>query len=349
MSHRGFDPQVAINEPFGSQRQSAYSFSAGGLWYQTRQPGQLHHYLGLAAQQVNRPALHWLENPARATVRYTAQAGWQAFRKNNVSATPEALWWREAGQQYLNAGAKLSYHFQDDNPFNPVGDGAVSLITRHTLGESTSLGVQLEQPHFVAGFAYDWGGGSSLEPGFQATEYGVVLRRSLFGKKKATAPAVVAPSERTFSGSAPAQKSAPADEAIAHRPADEAERSAAPGKTVPTAPTPERKRAFSFDFNETGLNEDTERYLQDVVRLLRDNPHLHVRVVGHTDNVGTAEANQTVSLRRAVAVQEFLVAAGVAAGRIETVGRGDAEPLTPNQDAAGRAKNRRIEIELYTR
>ncbi len=113
--------------------------------------------------------------------------------------------------------------------------------------------------------------------------------------------------------------------------------------------TSEGKQAFSFAFNETGLNEDTQRYLQDVVKLLRDNPHLRVRVVGHTDNVGTAAANQVVSTRRAETVRDFLVAQGVAAERIQAVGRGDTEPLVPNERAASRAKNRRIELELYTR
>ena len=112
--------------------------------------------------------------------------------------------------------------------------------------------------------------------------------------------------------------------------------------------TPEGKQAFSFAFNETGLNEDTQRYLQDVVKLLRDNPHLRVRVVGHTDNIGTAAANRVVSIRRAETVRDFLVAQGVAAERIQAVGRGDTEPLVPNERAASRAKNRRIELELYT-
>ena len=352
VAHQGFSPQTPINESFGDRRQSTYGFSAGGLWYQERAPGRLHRYLGVAAQQLNRPRLHWLDNPMRPTVRYTAQAGWQAFRKNNISVTPEALWWREAGQQYLNAGAKISYHFQDDNPFNPVGDGAVSLITRHTVGESTSLGVQLEQPHFVMGFAYDWGARSSLEPGFQATEYGIVLRRSIFRKKKEVLPVTGAPEERTFSAPAPTVNQLPSSvdsEPSANSPSDEPDdQSGASENSERKTITPEGKQAFSFAFNETGLNEDTQRYLQDVVKLLRDNPHLRVRVVGHTDNIGTAAANRVVSIRRAETVRDFLVAQGIAAERIQAVGRGDTEPLVPNEGAASRAKNRRIELELYT-
>ena len=105
-------------------------------------------------------------------------------------------------------GTRLSYHFQNDNPFDPLGDGAVSLLTRHTVGESTVLGVQLLQPHFVAGFSYDWGASSSLNPGFQATEYGVVLRRSIFRAKKKVVPTVSAPQQRTF-GTQPDNQSVP--------------------------------------------------------------------------------------------------------------------------------------------
>lgn len=348
VAHRGFNPQTGINESFTGLRQSMYSLSVGGLWYQERSPGAIHHYVGVAAQQLNRSSLHWLDNPARGSIRYTAQAGWQAFRKDNLSITPEALWWWEAGQQYLNAGAKISYHFQDDNPFNPIGDGTVSLVTRHTVGESITLGVQLEQPHFIAGFAYDWGARSSLEPGFQATEYGIVLRRSLFRKKKEKVPTPIAPLERTFSEQPTAQSTTPA---AVNQPIDTllAKKIAPVAADSTQAITPQRKRAFVFAFNETALNEDTRRYLQDVVGLLEKNPHLLIRVVGHTDDVGTVAANQAVSQRRAATVRDFLIAQGVAPRRIQALGKGETEPLLPNNDATSRAKNRRIEIELYTR
>lgn len=350
MAHRGFDPQMAINESFGDLRQHTYRFSAGGLWYRELRPGQMHHYVGIAAQQLNHSSLHWLENPARATVRYTAQAGGQVFRRNNVSATPQALWQWEAGQQLLNVGTKLSYHFRDDNPFNPVGDGAVSLTTQHTVGESTSLGVQLEQPHFVAGFAYDWGASSSLEPGFQATEYGIVLRRSIFRRKKETVPAIVVPTERSFPEPSVNEQKEPVITKQPTSPLPDTTTNRAPGPppVEQQALTPERKRAFTFAFNETGLNEDTQRYLHDVVELLAKNLHLHVRIVGHTDDIGTAAANQAVSQRRAETVRDFLVRQGVARERLQTVGRGATEPLMPNQNADSRAKNRRIEIELFT-
>ena len=343
-AHRGFDPQQGIGEVFGDLRQHAHHWSAGGLWYQERRPGQFHHYVGVSAQQLNRAALWWTDQTAASSVRYTAQAGWQAFRRNQISATPEVLWRQEAGQQYFNVGTRLSYHFQNDNPFDPLGDGAVSLLTRHTVGESTVMGVQLSQPHFEAGFSYDWGASSSLDPGFQATEYGVVLRRSIFRAKKKVVPTVSAPQQRTF-GTQPDQPKRPPVSATIDT--SNPTTLAVDSVRSPEVVTVEHRQAFNFDFNDTGLNEGTRRYLEDVVTLLQQNPHLHVRVVGHTDDVGTPAANQVVSKKRANAVRDFLLEQGVAADRIQTAGRGNTEPLVRSRDEAARAKNRRIEIELY--
>jgi outer membrane protein OmpA-like peptidoglycan-associated protein len=74
-----------------------------------------------------------------------------------------------------------------------------------------------------------------------------------------------------------------------------------------------------------------------------------VRVEGHTDAQGDAQANLALSERRAEAVRRALVQAGVPAARIEAEGRGAAQPVSDNASAAGRAKNRRVEIVVQTK
>lgn len=69
-----------------------------------------------------------------------------------------------------------------------------------------------------------------------------------------------------------------------------------------------------------------------------------IRIEGHTDDAGEADANFALSLRRAEAVRSALAAAGVAGSRMEAVGRGEEEPVADNATAAGRARNRRVEI-----
>ena len=69
-----------------------------------------------------------------------------------------------------------------------------------------------------------------------------------------------------------------------------------------------------------------------------------INVVGHTDNVGDASYNLSLSRRRAAAVAAILKQSGVSAGRLVTVGRGEDQPIASNLNAAGRQQNRRVEI-----
>lgn len=84
--------------------------------------------------------------------------------------------------------------------------------------------------------------------------------------------------------------------------------------------------------------------LRAVSDSLRRHPNSAVRVVGHTDNVGSAAYNNQLSQDRALAVARELIGYGTSAQRIVVMGRGFYEPIASNATAAGRAQNRRVEI-----
>jgi outer membrane protein OmpA-like peptidoglycan-associated protein len=71
-----------------------------------------------------------------------------------------------------------------------------------------------------------------------------------------------------------------------------------------------------------------------------------VRIIGHTDSVGSDAFNQKLSEQRAASVVSFLLSQGVAADKLSSEGRGESEPVDSNDTDAGRAKNRRVEIHL---
>ena len=71
-----------------------------------------------------------------------------------------------------------------------------------------------------------------------------------------------------------------------------------------------------------------------------------MNIVGHTDSTGSAELNQSLSTRRAQSVASYLAANGVAASRISAYGAGPNQPIASNANEAGRAQNRRVEINL---
>ena len=99
-----------------------------------------------------------------------------------------------------------------------------------------------------------------------------------------------------------------------------------------------------FDTGKADILPDSERVLNEIAKLLQQDPTLKLRVEGHTDNQGAAPANQTLSERRAQAVVAWLVAHGVGAPRLTSAGLGQTKPIADNQTPDGRAKNRRVEL-----
>lgn len=99
-----------------------------------------------------------------------------------------------------------------------------------------------------------------------------------------------------------------------------------------------------FEFNKSEIKPESRPALQEIVKLLQANPSLRVWVVGHTDNVGTAETNLRLSNSRASAVVAALVQAGIKADRLEPSGVGPFSPVVANTTEEGRARNRRVEL-----
>jgi OOP family OmpA-OmpF porin len=82
-----------------------------------------------------------------------------------------------------------------------------------------------------------------------------------------------------------------------------------------------------------------------VIDVLKQDETLRLEVQGHTDNVGQAAANLTLSQQRATAVRDYLLKiGGIAAARLTAAGYGDTRPVAPNTTDEGRAQNRRVEI-----
>ncbi len=101
-----------------------------------------------------------------------------------------------------------------------------------------------------------------------------------------------------------------------------------------------------FDFNSSTLKAAAKENISNLVATLNKEPGTEILVVGHTDNVGTLNANQKVSEARAAAVKSFAVSQGLANGRIKTQGKNFSEPIASNDTDAGRAENRRVEIAI---
>jgi len=101
-----------------------------------------------------------------------------------------------------------------------------------------------------------------------------------------------------------------------------------------------------FEYKSTRLTGEAQERLMPVAQVLKDSPEFQVRLNGHTDNVGSDAYNQTLSQNRANSVRSYLVSKGVNAKQVSARGYGETRPIASNSTDAGRARNRRVELEV---
>ncbi|MEG0718358.1 MAG: OmpA family protein [Comamonas sp.] len=132
-------------------------------------------------------------------------------------------------------------------------------------------------------------------------------------------------------------------------------RAAAPAAVAPApvAPVPAAtasKVTFAadafFDFDKSVLKPEGKAKLDDLASKVQGINLEVIVAVGHTDSVGSAAYNQKLSERRAQAVKAYLESKGIDKSRVYTEGKGEAQPVADNKTKAGRAQNRRVEIEV---
>jgi outer membrane protein OmpA-like peptidoglycan-associated protein len=102
-----------------------------------------------------------------------------------------------------------------------------------------------------------------------------------------------------------------------------------------------------YDFDSDVVRPEARSNLRNLAKSLSKYPGSDLLIVGHTDQVGAASYNQSLSERRAAAAANVLVAEGVRRTRIATRGMGETEPLAGNDTEAGRQANRRVEVAIY--
>lgn len=101
-----------------------------------------------------------------------------------------------------------------------------------------------------------------------------------------------------------------------------------------------------YAFNSIELSISQKKELDTIIQEMLANDQLGVKIIGHTCDIGSAKANQSVGMKRANQAKAYLVSKGVATDRIQVSSAGSTQPLEPNIDATSRSKNRRISIEI---
>jgi outer membrane protein OmpA-like peptidoglycan-associated protein len=121
-----------------------------------------------------------------------------------------------------------------------------------------------------------------------------------------------------------------------------------PAPVAAPAPPPAKEkivlRGVHFAFNKATIRAEDMPILDQAAETLKEHGTITVTVEGNTDNIGSEEYNQKLSLRRATAVRDYLAQHGIAASRMTVVGKGESNPVASNDTEDGRAQNRRVEL-----
>jgi OmpA-OmpF porin, OOP family len=120
----------------------------------------------------------------------------------------------------------------------------------------------------------------------------------------------------------------------------------APEKPKPVAEKVTFAADVLFDFDKAVIKPEGKSKLDDISNKAKGVNLEVVIAIGHADSVGSDAYNQRLSVRRAESVKAYLVSRGIEANRVYTEGKGEKQPVADNKTADGRAKNRRVEIEV---
>ena len=101
-----------------------------------------------------------------------------------------------------------------------------------------------------------------------------------------------------------------------------------------------------FATGKTRVLNSSEKALKELYQFLSARPNQRIRIVGHTDNIGSERSNQILSEGRCREVKQAMIKRGIKAQRIEIEGRGERDPILPNTSEENRQLNRRVEIVL---
>ena len=144
----------------------------------------------------------------------------------------------------------------------------------------------------------------------------------------------------------PAAPPAPAAVAPAPAPAPAPRPAPAPARAAPVSETVTFAADAFFDFDTSVLKPEAKAKLDDLVGKTSAVALEVIIAVGHTDSAGTDAYNQKLSVARSEAVKAYLVGKGIEKNRVYTEGKGEKQPVADNKTSEGRAKNRRVEIEV---
>lgn len=332
-----YDPNAGLGESFEVQNLSYFTVSAGLVWSFVKEQKQ-HTSVGLSVWNLNQPNESFFSATAKLPMTYMVYGETVLYENHRVDLVPSFYYQRTEKWNSYTALWTTRLKFRNENPYDLIKTGSVDLIARYDFNQDLSLGFALTQPGFSAGFSYNFPLVSDNKYFQSGIQIGVSLSKTLWKPQPQKILVESVPVKRQFDFERQ-------EEHIVKEPSEvDKIKSQLEALDDVKSLQFELNKDFRFAFGKAELEESTASFLDELVVLLQDNPGFDLRIVGHTDNVGTKNANYDLSVQRAQAVADYLLERGVPEEQIEVIGRGDTEPIVANTTEEEKAKNRRVQF-----
>ncbi|PWJ42701.1 type IX secretion system PorP/SprF family membrane protein [Sediminitomix flava] len=344
----GYDPTQATGEALsGTLIGNYWGLNAGMMWsYTPKNYSKPSVYLGVSGYFLNKPSIDIVAEENVLQPIYSIQAGSRHFLNKSWELRPQLVFRQDYKETWISFGSDLVYQFDNYNPNDPIGSGAIGLNLRAENRGLMAAGIMFEQSTFAIGASYEFVLSSEVVKR-PALEAGITLYPFRMNKKRR----VVQPKNQVDRNS---------DEWVAYERKFDQFNTPQPKEEVKEpqieiATEDEIKRAkmkpikytLYFEFNKIVLDAISQKQLDYTLLLLKDNPQLHVDVVGHSDNVGSFEAKERVAWFRANYVYRYLKKKGISKEQMKLISEADRMPIVSNDTAENRAKNRRVELLIF--
>lgn len=366
----GFVESMSSGEDIVNTSHSMMTFSSGLYWQKNDRNGNVIGYAGLSFSDINRPRDEFLESSNKILPTMVFNAGVQVYSQGLVSIMPDVLITNGAGRTVFNVGFVTAYSLKK---YKRKPDDRIELHSHYVPGRSGILGVQIHKENLSMGLSYDFPLFKRNIANTGALELGIEWRRLVDSKQRAIArrkkkrdnsniaarktgdgvnkiKSTVATDSATAKSTPVVRKPTPVKEDMATRLKHKQDSVIANARVGEIRHDPlvleKATLHFNFDFNSVEIEDDAAQYFDELAKALNDNPELKLKLVGHTDNVGSARFNLKLSQERASVIKEYLVSKGISEHRIEASGKGVTEPLNQNATDAERAANRRVEMTI---
>lgn len=346
----GYVPEAEINEVFGTERNSYTSIYSGLMWSSLDRYNRERHRLGVNIYRMNTPINASPLSDDHFNLGYSVTASVTMWAHPSLSITPDLFYELADSRHFMQGTVWGGYHFFNENPTDPISTGALLAGVSYATNGSFGLGFKFDQKKFeIAMFNYF---GTSINeaslPNQSSFEVALRLKKGLGSRKrnKATYYKSTATNTRNknyqYRSFNKERKAVATDvESIDEVPS---QRVSPPKSGSEMKPI---KYILQYRFNETRLTRQSQQQLDYTVKLLEDNPDLSIKIIGHSDDLGTDKIKAKVAWERAKQIRDYFWIKGIEKHRIQATSKGDKQPLVDNDTEENKAKNRRVELLIF--